>query len=243
MSLPINQERMQELRQRLLQEKKELEERVGRNDHYQLSSALRDSIAELSAYDNHPADIGSETFERGKDLALLEREAFRLKRVEAALERMDTGEYGRCKECGAFISPERLDAMPTADHCAEHEPRSEISERRPVEEQFLRRPFGRHSKDEEDVTGFDGEDAWQIVSSWGNSNSPAMAEDNNIEEYDSVHIEAGENEGFVEPLESFLATDITGKHVSVVRNRQYYRYLDANEGDHLLEPDEYYDDR
>ncbi|WP_123039881.1 TraR/DksA C4-type zinc finger protein [Cohnella candidum] len=243
MSLPMNQERMQALRRRLLKEKSDLEQRVHANDHYQLSSAQRDSIDELSAYDNHPGDLGTETFERGKDLALLERDAFRLERVEAALERMDTGEYGRCKECGAFIPPERLEALPTADRCVEHEPRQNTSARRPVEEQFLQPPFGRTSLDATEYTGFDGEDAWQIVASWGNSNSPAMAENNDIEDYDSVYIEAGENEGFVEPIESFLATDITGKHVSVVRNREYYHYLDRNEGDPLLEPDEIYDER
>jgi YteA family regulatory protein len=243
MNLPLNEERIQALRRRLLQEKSDLEERMRHNDHYQLSATLRESIDELSTYDNHPGDLGTETFERSKDLALLERDAFRMLRIDAALERMDTGEYGRCKACGAFIPLERLDAMPTADHCVEHEPRQEVSLRRPVEELVLWTPFGRTDKDDESFTGFDGEDAWQIVSSWGNSNSPAMSENNHVEDYDSIHIESGENEGFVEPIESFLATDITGRHVSVVRNREYYRYLDANEGDHMLEPDGLYDER
>lgn len=238
MGLQLNHDRMQSLRLRLLQEKADIQKRVGRSDHYQLAQSLRDSVDELSVNDNHPGDLGSETFERGKDLALLERETFRLERVNSALKRMDTGEYGRCLTCGAFISPERLDALPSAEYCVEHEPRQQISDRRPVEERFLNPPFGRTSLDAKDQTGFDGEDAWQIVSSWGNSNSPAMAENNEVADYDSLGIESGENDGFVEPIESFLATDITGRHVSVVRNREYYRYLDANEGDHLLEPDE-----
>jgi YteA family regulatory protein len=241
MSLTMNRDRMLVLQQRLLQEKSELEQRISRNDHYQLKDSQRDSTGELSVSDNHPGDLGTEMFERSKDSALLERESFRLARIEAALERMRTGEYGRCKECGAFIDPQRLDAMPTAEYCLKHEPRQETSERRPVEERFLQPPFGRTSMDETDQTAFDGEDAWQIVSSWGNSNSPAMAESRQIEDYDSVHLEADENEGFVEPLESFLATDITGRHVSVVRNRQYRSYLEAGEVDHLLDPDETYD--
>ncbi|TJY43355.1 molecular chaperone DnaK [Cohnella pontilimi] len=238
MNQPLNEERIQALRRRLLQEQSELEERMRRNDHYQLSTTLRESIDELSAYDNHPGDLGTETYERSKDLALLEKDAFRMLRISAALERMDTGEYGRCKECGKFIPLERLEAMPSADHCVEHEPRQDVSLRRPIEEFILWKPFGRTDKDEESFTGFDGEDAWQIVSSWGNSNSPAMSENNHVEDYDSMHIESGENEGFVEAIESFLATDITGSRVSVVRNREYYRYLDGQEGDHMLEPDE-----
>ena len=30
----------------------------------------REAINELSAYDNHPGDLGTETFERAKDLGL-----------------------------------------------------------------------------------------------------------------------------------------------------------------------------
>jgi len=242
LSHPLKQDLLRELRQRLLRDLHDLKKRIAGNDHYQLNESMRDSLDELSVNDNHPGDLGTEMFERGKDRTLLERDAFRLERIESALERMETGEYGRCKECGAFISPERLNAMPTAEYCVEHEPRQDVSDRRPVEERFLQPPFGRTSMDENDQTAFDGEDAWQIVSSWGNSNSPAMAEDRQVTDYDSVHIEADENEGFVEPIESFLATDITGRRVSVVRNREYRRYLSAGEGYALLEPEEYYDD-
>ncbi|RKP55289.1 molecular chaperone DnaK [Cohnella endophytica] len=243
MTIPINQERIQALRRRLLQERSELEERVNDNGHFGLAASFRDSTGELSGIDNHPGDAGTEMFERSKDIALLEKEAFRLERVDAALQRMDTGEYGHCVACGKFIPIERLEALPTAIYCLEHEPRQETSNNRPVEEEFLTPPFGRTSLDErEGQNGFDGEDAWQIVESWGTSNSPAMAEGNNVSDYDAMAIEADENDGFVEPLESFLATDITGHNVTVVRNRAYHKYMANHEGDPLLEPDEVMDE-
>ncbi|MFD0671993.1 TraR/DksA C4-type zinc finger protein [Cohnella sp. GCM10027633] len=242
--MQLDQGRLERLKRRLLQEKSELEARVSGNGHFGLTSSYRDSTGELSGIDNHPADAGTEMFERSKDIALLEKEALRLERVDAALARMDSGEYGHCAACGKFIPYERLEALPTAIYCIEHEPRQENVERRPAEELFLSPPFGRTSLDErEGQNGFDGEDAWQIVESWGSSNSPAMAEGRDIDDYESMAIEADENDGFVEPLESFLATDITGHHVSVVRNRAYRQYMASNEGDHLLEPDEYADDR
>lgn len=241
MNNPLNANQMERLRRRLLLEKREIEARVGRNDHYQLSESMRDSLGDLSVNDNHPGDLGTEMFERSKDNALLEREALRLKRVEDALARMKSGEYGRCKLCGAFISEQRLEALPTADHCAEHEPRQNPSENRPAEEPFLQPPFGRTSLDERDQTAFDGEDAWQLVEAVGTSDSPAMAEDNAVLDYDSMYIEADENEGFVEPIENFLATDLTGKHVSIVRGRAYRRYMSAGEGEYLLEPDAEYE--
>lgn len=233
---------MERLRSRLLQEKSELEARVRENGHFGLTSSYRDATGDLSGIDNHPGDAGTEMFERGKDIALLEKEALRLERVDAALARMDSGEYGHCAACGKFIPLERLEALPTAIYCLEHEPMRVNIERRPIEEQFLSPPFGRTSLDEHEANGFDGEDAWQIVESWGSSNSPAMAEGNNVDDYDSMAIESDENDGFVEPIESFLATDITGNHVSIVRNRAYHRYMAHREGDPLLEPDEYVDE-
>ncbi len=239
MSKQLDQETFQTLKRRLIQERCELERRVNDNGHFGLAASYRDSTGELSAIDNHPADAGTEMFERSKDSALLEKEAFRLERVDAALERMDTGEYGRCAACGKFIPVGRLEALPTAIYCIEHEPRQETSNDRPVEELFLAPPFGRTSLDDrDDRYGFDGEDAWQIIESWGTSNTPAMAEDNNVEDYNHMEIEADENDGFVESYESFVATDITGNHVSIVRNHAYHKYMDDNEGDHLLEPDE-----
>lgn len=34
-----------------------------------------------------------------------------------SLERIEQGRYGRCVTCGSAIPPERLEAIPTADHC------------------------------------------------------------------------------------------------------------------------------
>jgi YteA family regulatory protein len=243
MTLNMTDDKLQSIRRRLIRDKQEIERKIHDNSHFGLENSYREETGELSSNDNHPADAGTEMFERGKDIALLENEAFRLDRIDAALRRMDTGEYGRCAACGRFIPDERLEAMPTAIFCVDHEPRQQEKEGRPAEEGFLHPPFGRTSMDDQpDQNGFDGEDAWQIVESWGSSNSPAMAEGNNIDDYDNMAIEADENDGFVEPLESFLSTDITGHDVSIVRNRAYKRYMADQEGDPLLEPDEFVDD-
>jgi DnaK suppressor protein len=37
--------------------------------------------------------------------------------IDAALERLDNGSYGRCVECGNDIGDERLAAVPYADRC------------------------------------------------------------------------------------------------------------------------------
>jgi RNA polymerase-binding transcription factor DksA len=76
-----------------------------------------ESLSELAAADQHQADVGTETFEREKDLSILERVEAELADVEHALRRLDEGTYGRCEACGKPIGDERLEAMPAARFC------------------------------------------------------------------------------------------------------------------------------
>ena len=69
---------------------------------------------DLTHYDQHPADQGSELFEREKDLAILEGLEVDLAEIEAALQRLDEGTYGVDEVTGDPIDPERLDALPAA---------------------------------------------------------------------------------------------------------------------------------
>ncbi len=57
---------------------------------------------------------GSETFEREKDIAILEQLEQDLTEIEAALQRLDDGTYGIDEVTGAPISRERLEAFPAA---------------------------------------------------------------------------------------------------------------------------------
>ena len=70
--------------------------------------------SELADYDQHPADSGSDTFEREKDLSILESLETELAEIEAAISRIDQGTYGIDEVTGAPIDPERLEAVPEA---------------------------------------------------------------------------------------------------------------------------------
>ncbi|MCR8634946.1 TraR/DksA C4-type zinc finger protein [Paenibacillus radicis (ex Xue et al. 2023)] len=237
--LQLNSQQLQGLKSVLQEEKQWLEEKLESNDHFGLNESLRFQTGELSTNDNHPADLGTEMFERSKDIALNESRERHLTDVTEALHRMDNGKYGLCNTCGTPIPYERLQAVPTTLYCMEHVPDPHASNNRPIEEDLLAPPFGRSSLDElSKQTEFDGEDAWQIVESWGTSNTPAMAEDPNVSNnYDDMEIEADEHVGYVESFESFLATDMYGQHVTVVRNQAYHDYMHSGEGEGLLEPD------
>jgi RNA polymerase-binding transcription factor DksA len=84
-----------------------------------------DSVGELSSYDQHQADMGTETFEREKDLSILEQVEAELADVEHAMRRLDEGTYGTCEVCGKAIPDERLEAMPATRLCLEHQAEAE----------------------------------------------------------------------------------------------------------------------
>lgn len=77
----------------------------------------RESLSELSGADQHQADIGTETFEREKDISILEQVEAELRDVAHALERLDQGTYGACEACGQPIGDDRLEALPAARFC------------------------------------------------------------------------------------------------------------------------------
>jgi RNA polymerase-binding transcription factor DksA len=85
-----------------------------------------ESVGELSSIDQHPADLGSETFERERELSLLEDVEAEIADVRRALVRLDRGGYGRCEACGRQIPDERLSAVPAARFCFEHQAAAEV---------------------------------------------------------------------------------------------------------------------
>lgn len=101
----------------LLQKKQELESII-KTKQEQMMIPLSESTDELSLYDEHPADIGSEVFEREKDFGLLELYELELEKVRDALERLEAGQYGICEICGEPIEPARLQRVSHTTLCA-----------------------------------------------------------------------------------------------------------------------------
>jgi RNA polymerase-binding transcription factor DksA len=89
------------------------------------AEATSDTGDELSSFDQHPGDVGTETFELARNVSLLEQVENELEEIEAAFGRLERGEYGRCQACGRPIGDERLDAMPAARFCVEDQARAE----------------------------------------------------------------------------------------------------------------------
>ena len=108
--------------QRLSEEKKRLEMLLGRiakpkkaggdkfeAKHPEYGDQDDENAAEVAAYETNLAEE--------HDLEP------RLRKVDAALERIKSGTYGICKIGGEPLLPERLEAAPEAENCGQHEPR------------------------------------------------------------------------------------------------------------------------
>jgi DnaK suppressor protein len=110
--------RLEQGRERLRQLRDSLTEEAPEDE------SERVAIVEISS-DEHPADVGSEVFERSKDLSIIDDLESQLADVERALRRIDEGSYGTCEACGGPIGRERLAARPAARFCLEDQARAE----------------------------------------------------------------------------------------------------------------------
>ncbi|MDR7426507.1 MAG: TraR/DksA C4-type zinc finger protein [Armatimonadota bacterium] len=62
----------------------------------------------------HPAEAASTLYDREEALSVKAWLLHRLAEIDAALQRIREGTYGRCEVCGNPIERRRLEALPTA---------------------------------------------------------------------------------------------------------------------------------
>jgi DnaK suppressor protein len=84
------------------------------------------SLQEVIGQDDRSA-VGLDIGDRGSHLAQTMEEDLQedtshvqRDRVVAAIERLESGTYGRCEVCGREIDDERLETRPEASRCREH---------------------------------------------------------------------------------------------------------------------------
>jgi DnaK suppressor protein len=112
----LTKKELGDLRTRLVEEQDQLET--------QLASIVEDSFAATQSVmsgdiglDDEPADAGTATFEREKDLSIENNVRDLLRKIDEALKRMEAKTYGICVRCGRPIEKPRLKALPYAELC------------------------------------------------------------------------------------------------------------------------------
>jgi len=76
-----------------------------------------------------PADRATQEEEFGLELRTRDRERKLLRKINAAIQRIDDGTYGYCEETGDEIGIKRLEARPVATLSLESQERHELKER------------------------------------------------------------------------------------------------------------------
>ena len=99
---------LERIRQCLLARQQEIVRRI-----YELEEELQAaSEPEIEYGDRAQAEDMEEDIEQLDEQSRREWEE-----IQAALQRLENGTYGICEACGKPISPERLEALPTARRC------------------------------------------------------------------------------------------------------------------------------
>ncbi|HEX6122686.1 MAG TPA: TraR/DksA family transcriptional regulator [Ktedonobacterales bacterium] len=76
-----------------------------------------DPLLDTGGVSSHEADDADAVSDYGRNQALVRNAQQVLAQVRAALERLDSGTYGKCERCGREIGARRLEALPYATLC------------------------------------------------------------------------------------------------------------------------------
>ena len=93
--------------------------------HVELRAEIHREL--LAEDDMHYADLAGRVHDSGEesvadllsdlDVARIDRQVNEIRSIEAALQRIDMGVYGVCRECDGDITYERLQSQPVAERC------------------------------------------------------------------------------------------------------------------------------
>ena len=92
------------------------------------ASFKRNQEANRRGNDDGPldlADTATELYTQEFNYSLSENDRNKLLMIDEALERVESGDYGECQDCGEQISEARLKAIPWAPFCIECQERKE----------------------------------------------------------------------------------------------------------------------
>ena len=64
-----------------------------------------------------PADMAANAYTKELLMSMSTNDRQLLDSIDAALDRLQDGEYGKCINCGELILEKRLEAVPWARHC------------------------------------------------------------------------------------------------------------------------------
>ncbi len=103
----------------ILEKKKETMEELENLKESMMDVTTGEYVSESSTYSLH-MEQGTDAMEREKTFLFASRGSKFVNQLDDALQRIDNGTYGVCRVCHLLVPKERLEAVPTAQTCAEY---------------------------------------------------------------------------------------------------------------------------
>lgn len=116
-------------------------------------------LEDLSKYDNHPADAGTEVFMKEQDQGFKNNLKNKLDDINKSIEDLNHNRYGVCTSCSKSIGEKRLDIIPYVKTCIDCS--KESSNPDPIFESIDDRYASMTNNN--DQTIYDREDSYQDV--------------------------------------------------------------------------------
>jgi DnaK suppressor protein len=113
---PLTAKEIKELEQRLVEERQDLQRQYDEIEESIFSANQTELTGEMG-FDEEYADAGTATFERERDLSLVNNLRDLMDRIDKALAKIGDGTYGLCDRCGKPIEKARIKALPYANLC------------------------------------------------------------------------------------------------------------------------------
>ncbi len=112
----MDKERIEYFKSRLLEEREKTLDSI-KNIEKRTQELEGQVESELSTYENHPADSGTELYLKEQDYGFEEQLKETLEEIERSLADIEKERYGYCDNCQKMISEERLEVLPYAKTC------------------------------------------------------------------------------------------------------------------------------
>lgn len=123
MDTPFDDKFLADIRGKLEEMRRQLQESA-----HEALETMRDDTFQREPGDS--VDVSNSEQTRSTQLRLKDREQALLYKVDEAIQRFDSGEYGYCSSCGDAIARKRLLARPVTTMCIECKEEEELEERK-----------------------------------------------------------------------------------------------------------------
>jgi len=121
MGTPMNKRDLKKFKEILLQR---------RNAITQTSESINEQSVVFDPDDlADEVDLATSETDQAVNLKLRDRERILVKKIDKALKKIESGEYGECESCGDPIGIKRLEARPVTDLCIKCKEEQEARER------------------------------------------------------------------------------------------------------------------